>query len=669
MKCKIWAAGALVLSAAIVGADECPRWITILPLLTTNAAAVAADAVFLGDSTIINGIAYMCNVMPEGDPVADRAAIYARKYREVEPLVRKKSPIKQGILLQATMGHCSWPGVPAPWQTCVKPNGDSSFRFCPLDSRFLEYIAAQCRTLSALKPDFFMLDDDTRMVWDNELPGCFCPLHLAALESRTGKHWTRESVIAALKAKDSTLTELWEKLKFESLRELFKTVRSNFSPSIPGMICVVPVPAHFKHAKEIAEILAAPGQTPTIRGGGAPYHNAGKDLFHIVGQRFAYAKQLAAVGDGVEYMMEADTCPRTLWATSATREFGELVMMALEGVKGAKIWITRLENPHELRSGKKYREVFAENCGLMKWAGAVSLRHEGVVIPLVGSARENFAGRYLTIMGFPYRFGTARPGEITALTADSVSGLSSNDIETILSGRVIMDGGAAVLLTKLGYGSMIGVEAAWWKDGLTQAHVLEDGVVEDGIARKGVADLNGCAASARTLTHIVKISHMGADPVPATPGSLFFENARGGRVIVLAQSLQEQMPAYYNAEMQSESYKTQMARWLTRLSGRVPGGVYYRGDGPVMCESMMTGSGEYIVVLYALDIDDINEPEFVFANVPARIERLDGNGLWRDVPIRQDPSGSVSLDSLVRTQRPAIFRVALNDNGKWFNVK
>lgn len=650
---------AIVFATVEIGvrADECPRWITVFPLAEAHVEHLAADAVSLGKNTIVNGIAYMCNLTPEGDPVADRASIYAKIYRQVKPLVRAGSSIEQGVLLQATMGHGDRPGVQTPWQLCMKPNGDSPYRFCPLDARFLNYIARQCRTLSDLNPDFFMLDDDTRMVWDVDLPGCFCHLHLTALAAQTGKQWTRETVIAGLKAKDEKLMTAWESVQFDSLRKLYEVVRSNITKTVPGMICVVPTPAHFKHAKEIARILAAPGQTPTIRGGGAPYHNGGKDLFHVVGQRFSYARQLAAVGENVAYMMEADTCPRTTWATSATREYNELVMVALEGVKGAKMWITQVENPHETRSGKFYRKIFSENAGLMKWAGAVDFHQKGVVIPLVGTGKDDFGSKYLSIMGFPYRFGVADKDEVTALTADTVVGLSRMELVRILSGRVLVDGGAAIALTRLGLVEDIGVRAVEWEGGQTQIHEMANGVVRFGIARKGLADLNGHDDRAEVLTRICRQPHMGAALLFATPGSILYRNARGGKVLVLAQSLPEQMPAYYNAEMQSETYKTQMADWLRRLVGRLPGGVYYRGDGPVMCVSGETSEGAKVFVLDALDLDGCDEPEVVFDECPDRLERLCGNGQWESIPFRSGADGVCALVSPIRAQRPAVFRI------------
>ena len=171
-------------------AKECPRWISVMPLEETDVEGIAADAVAQGNETIVDGVAWITRLCPEGNPAADLAAQYASVYRKIEPKVRSRSRVRQGILLQSTMGHGGYPGEVSEYQASVKPDGTSVYRMCPLDSRFLDYIARSCRTLAALKPDFFMVDDDTRLVWDG-VPGCFCPLHLAALEKATGRPWPR----------------------------------------------------------------------------------------------------------------------------------------------------------------------------------------------------------------------------------------------------------------------------------------------------------------------------------------------------------------------------------------------------------------------------------------------------------------------------------------------
>ena len=114
------------------------------------------SGLLLGENTIIDGIAWSCSIHPEGDPPADKAAIYATRWRETEPLVRRGSRVKQGVLLQSTMGHGGFPGSRTPWQLAVHPDGTETYRFCPLDPRFLEYIAHACRKFDAERPDFFM---------------------------------------------------------------------------------------------------------------------------------------------------------------------------------------------------------------------------------------------------------------------------------------------------------------------------------------------------------------------------------------------------------------------------------------------------------------------------------------------------------------------------------
>ena len=174
------------------------------------------------------------------------------------------------------------------------------------------------------------------------------------------------------------------------------------------MLCVVVDRPHLVHAREFAQILAAPGQTPVIRGAGAPYHLGGKGTFHVVDMMSSYAMQKAVVGNDVVYMQESDTCPQTLWATSAVRTFDHLLMLALNGCKGAKIWITRTGNYRERKSAEAYRRIFRENKGMVEWAANVDISLRGVVVPCCGPERLNFGDRYFGLTGMPYRFGEAK---------------------------------------------------------------------------------------------------------------------------------------------------------------------------------------------------------------------------------------------------------------------
>ena len=648
---------AAVAAMALFAADatvECPRWISIMPLATNDAEAVAADAAKQGEETVIDGIAWNCSIHPMGDPAADLAGEYAKAYRAMSPLVRAKSNVKQGLLLQSTMGHGGFPGKATPWQLSVKPDGSSVYRMCPLDERFLDYIAKACRTFSALKPDFFMIDDDTRIVWDDAAPGCFCPLHLAAFSKATGREWTREEVVRRLKARDPAVLPAWEKVKFESLERFFRTIRRNFSPEIPGILCTVRSPAHLKHVHEFAGILATDGQTPTVRGGGG--HYCGNDLFHAFIARSNWAAQLRKVGPGLVYLQEADTCPQTLWSCSASREFENMAVQALEGVRGAKIWITRLSLTRERRSQAAYLRKLAENRGILEWAAHTEFRQRGAVLA-PREAPDGFAERYLALVGIPYRYGDAREGEVRALCAGDLRRMKPDEIEAALAGPLLIDGSAAIWLSEKGYSADIGVRARPWARRTVQSHVTADGAELGGMrVDASVADLTDRNGATTELSRLRNVPFKGATPEYEAPGSLEFRNSRGGRVISFALPLRSNRPPYYQATMFSEGYKEWIAGLLSRLAGGVIGGAYFAGAGAVMCEVGSTAADGDVFVLDPIDVDDLFEPEMRFERIPSSIERLCGDGKWRAVDFERIGDGLVRLKTTVQAKTPTAFR-------------
>ena len=301
--------------------------------------------------------------------------------------------------------------------------------------------------------------------------------------------------------------------------------------------------------------------------------------------------------------------------------------------------------------------MFNENKGLMQWATNVKLSRQGVVIPVCGPSHLNFGDRYLALIGIPYRFGKARPDEVTALTKETLELLSREAISEILSGKVILDGPAAIWLSEKGYAEQIGVRAKPWNRKTIQVHEFDNGERQSGMRRGGLADLTEMAKGAKVVSRLLNRPRLGAEPVYEAPGSICFENGKGGRILVLAQKVPEQMPAYYAATFFSERYKSAMVRWLKLLGGKTPGGVCYQGVGPVTCVSGSTHEGENIVVLNALDIDGDMEPELQFDRMPTSIERMQGDGTWKPVGFEKTPSGDCRLDSPILTQRAAIFRI------------
>ena len=638
-------------------AADCPHWLSVMKFADGFERETAEDVVELGRDTFVDGVLWMCAVNPSGNPVLDRAADYAEKYRRVVPLVKAKSSLPQGVLLQATMGHGGFPGVTTPWQLCVRPDGRPTYRMCPMDERFLEYIAKTCRTFSALAPDFFMVDDDTRMVWNDETPGCFCPLHLTEFSRRTGRSWTKDEVLAMLKKGESEARQTWLDVKVDSLRRFFRTIRANFDSKIPGMLCICENPEHVRHAVEFATILAAPGQKPVLRGSGSPYHGGGDAMpFHLPMMIRQYAKMRENLGGNVVLMQEADTCPQTLWACSAIREVNHLAVLAMNGVKGAKIWITRNTPNREWKSNAAYRRVFRENDGVLRWAAKTEIALAGVVCPPVSRTVCDMGEKYLSHLGIPYRAGEPREGEVVALNLDAVKDIGADRLAKYLSGNVLLDGPAAQWLSANGFADDIGVRAKAWNLKTVQRHRLEGGLVAAGIRSSDLTDLSDLTDGAEVLTHLDNMPAPDAAEYVA-PGSVFRRNRRGGRVVVFAYAVQgPTCVPYWSGYILSESYKTQLAAWISRLAGSLPGGVYYDNDGHALCQAGRTAGGEDVFALTLLGLDDDPAPEFVFDERPTRIERLANDGTWTAVRAEAVGARGLRLATCVRTQQPAVFR-------------
>lgn len=636
---------------------ECPHWLSVIPLVEDDIDGIVDDAVAQGNETIIDGIAWLTRICPEGNPVADIASQYAAVFRKIEPKVRARSKVKQGVLLQSTMGHGGYPGEVSGFQTAVKADGSTVYRMCPLDSRFMDYIGRSCRTLGALKPDFFMVDDDTRLVW-GAVPGCFCPLHLSALEKATGRKWTRQEAVEQLQLGDKEFRDVWEKIYFDTMEAFYRTIRASFPSDTPGMLCTTGVHFHFKYAKEFAQMLAAPGQVPVVRGAGANY--AGNNVYHCIYRRSSFAFQLKNIGPGVVYLQEADTCPQQLWSCSATREYENMVLQALEGVKGAKIWITRTFMTRERRSQLAYRRIFSQNRGIMSWAAKADFRQGGVVVPNVGVGEGDcdwtgFAERYFALTGIPYRYGEAEKGEVTALCASSLSRLSRAEIERAFSGAVLLDGTGANWMSTNGYAKLIGADARPWARKTIQLHLDEKGFSLGGMrVDRALADLTSLHQGAEVLSRLYNVPSMGSEPKYEAPGSIVFANSLGGRVIVMAQPLRECMPKYYNQTLFGENYQVWIARLIERLGGRLP--VRFAGAGPVLCEVGRTTADGDVFVLDPLDIDDLIEPELDFAKVPVSIERLMGDGSWKPVEFRAEQTGYIRLCDIIRAKNPTVYR-------------
>ena len=165
-----------------------------------------------------------------------------------------------GILAQATIGHGWIPDEPATFQQIIRPDGSPAYQMCPLDPAFQDYIRATFRRLAALKPAFFMIDDDFRLLTGRN--GCYCPLHLAEIGRRLGRTFTREALLDTLRT-DAGVARSYDALLLDSLLQLAGVIRKAIDetdPSLPGSFCACY--GDIRHAGRLSPPSCRRGPTP-----------------------------------------------------------------------------------------------------------------------------------------------------------------------------------------------------------------------------------------------------------------------------------------------------------------------------------------------------------------------------------------------------------------------
>ena len=166
---------------ALLAVATVPAWLNVTPLLADHQGEIAADNRWLFENTLVDGVAFKLTLTPEGDPAFDKASVYAPRFRRMKELLSGAKG-RCGVLFQATIGHGWTPDSQTPWQKFVDRRGMERYIFCPLGPEFRTYLRDQAAKIAAERPDFFMIDDDTRLITVRD--GCFCPLHLAEMSRR-----------------------------------------------------------------------------------------------------------------------------------------------------------------------------------------------------------------------------------------------------------------------------------------------------------------------------------------------------------------------------------------------------------------------------------------------------------------------------------------------------
>ena len=662
-------------AAAVTAFASDFRMFNIVPPPNGDEAALAAEMAEYrartGEDTVL--CEFPCH--PEGRPARAKIDRYVASYRRFAEECRKADPgLKVGVLIQSVLGHFVGdrvPGEDEPWQRSIDNKG-REYRWCPLDPDFREYIHYVARRFAAEKPCLIMTDDDIRNINGD----CFCPIHAAELNRRTGRsrtpeEWRKAALASKVGDADYNAYFTLQREGLEGINAIVRKAIDEVDPSIPGCVCMGGEDYRFsgRHARAIA----AKGQTPMQRISNSLYleHQRGQYPFPEIVTR----TQMHVADYEDEDMIlldEADTWPQNLWSKSATSFYSHMVMGAMCGLKGAKIWFVNAHRAGGQPYPRQYTDVMAAHRGYcsaivraisgMKAGGVITptiLRESDfhVGMPSGGNNRSprpahTWAGSFFAHFGVPFTATRhfERDGVWELAGADAVSRLDDATLKTILSHKAILDGKAALALVERGFADLVGVDAKaespainreLWPDGTSAGrHIRRDGSPTFA-ARPG----------AKVLTQLCRISE-GKPSVPVAPGSVLFDNPLGGRVLSVAFG---DCAVFYNL------YNVERKRFLERALAELNGGAFdfiVRNEQDFVSLVRESPDGRTAVVAaFNLCYDTVDSLRLTLAAKPTKVELLRPCGEWVDADWRWS-DGELGVKCTIPCAAEAVVRIS-----------
>lgn len=609
---------------------------------------------------------FCVRLVPEGDPLIPKAeqqcAVYD-KFKEKLDMMGLKS----GILVQCTLGH-GYPLNKPSKLTRIKglKNGIEENAICPYDEDFREYMRHSFEVIASHNPDHIMLDDDFRLII-RPGKGCACDLHLDAFEKETGVRKTREEIFAHVMRsteEDAKMRDAFVKTQLDSLKECVKYMRAGIdavNPSIGGSFCCVGPCC--EAATEIATTMAGKNNPVILRINNGNYHPVGLKEFSNSFLRAAV--QIAVLnGQGKvdNFLAETDTCPQNRYSTSAMSLHAHFVGTILEGVSGAKHWITRMAN-YEPMSGKKYREVLGKHKKFYEALSAIvpTIKWRGARIPVSSkpdymftesSSFSGWGAHVLERLGIPMYFSPDNSASLTFLDGSMDTLFTDDEIKNMLHGTLVLDGGSAENLCNRGFAEHLGVEVK--KN--TGKNVSGEFFAEN--REKQIKNLTN-AREIKVINDAVETLSLCYHLVGGTkqeilfPASTLYKNSLGGTVIVFGGDAKTKFHYTTAFGFLNETRKDQIVE-LLKVYGDLP--VYTPDDDEIYIKAADMEDGSLFCALFNVSLDPVENIRLVLEKAPLKIYSLDLDGEFKEVSFKAE-NGEVILDKRADIITPVVLKI------------
>jgi len=586
---------------------------------------------------------------------------------KVAPALREIG-VSYQLNLQMLLGaHSGWLDMRDEygWGFLVNENGEETLGCaCPIDPAFRRIMGEMLRLWSGTGPDIIWIDDDFRM--HNHGKGtngcdfyCYCSQHLKLFSQQIGREITRKELVAEVlkPGLPTPMREQWLNFIGATMTESAAWVRQEVQGVSPQTRLAQMTSAPDVHSvegrdwKEFLSALSGKYRPITRPCSGIYTGTAVPPRQQVVSYRFM-AQSMAVVeqafGPGVaEYGPELENTRFTTWCKSVRNSeyvmmLGQLlgcpeITLSLNDLDGSPINEEPTTVPL-LRDNKPRLQALAE-LGLRRWqrqgimfindplaARKVQLP-EGVAPKMQDLGLLRYWEDLLLQMGIPALYASpqqAAEGKgMVALEGYTAWCPGDAEMERILAGSVLLDGAAAQVLQRRGFGRLIGVKVGEHHSYSSHSEVFH-GDILNGLETIRVPNRNRDWFEIEPAGAIV-VSHLIDPKNRYHPGGTIFENERGGRVAIHADvgDTEGSLPSHAR-----QRWLHGVLRWLSREQFCALPIIPHHGLTVVQTD------GNRLLLAFAnLGTDPLCELKVRLPHTVAGLKVLDRSGMWRATPL------------------------------------
>lgn len=644
--------------------------INIVPVYPGNEDFTLSEIRRQARETGLRKFALSLSFHPEGTPAEDKIGKLCAVFRKIREGLASEKDLELGALIQSTQGH-GWNGkVPLTgetWQKIVGRDGTESPRMCPLDPAFRAYVCRAIREVAASGARFLLIDDDFGLR-SNE---CFCPLHIADFNQAAGKNLSLPEIRTLMEeaSPEDPLVRLFSLRRLKTIVAFAEEIRKAIDEANPKLRCGFCTPyAGYGFVTEVAHALAGPDTEPFVRINNAIYGMTSQFNFPVITQNtLQVAHQLRGVRDILD---ESDTFPQNYYSESALTFHSHITCAVLNGLNGCKLWTSEFNNPVDTQSQKRYENILAQYGAfydellhtvdsIAEWKGVKGLlfRPDSEKLhPFLGTGLltpPEWCASLLAFFGFPIHYDVPGNGGIYALSGSEVRWMSNAELETLLSGSVLIDAAAAKQLSARGLAPLMGVDAS---DGDEKFHFTHERHLASELNASmmwepGCACLKPLSKDVRTITGFFWSPNRLSPAEFIAPGMTFFENSRGGRVVVTGWN--PGMPFY-------KTFRPIRKIWIQEALDFLSGKTFDMGieaDQQVLVRHARLRDGAELLAVLNLALDPLPEvPVRIPDADPAGIERLEADGSWSRIDSFRRDGAILFIPCPMECVTPLIFR-------------